>query len=171
MNLAINARDAMPGGGRLTLATRDVPAGSSELPPELADKAFVALDVTDTGSGIPADVLPRIFEPFFTTKPLGLGTGLGLSTVDGIVKQSGGHVSVRTREGAGTTVTALLPVADTSGREAVAHPPELDVEARAGRIGTILICDDDDAVRKLIGAVLAIGSLSHRAGRVTPNRP
>jgi signal transduction histidine kinase len=129
LNLAINARDAMPGGGRLTLATRDVQAASSDLPAELATAAFVALDVSDTGAGIAADVLPHIFEPFFTTKPLGFGTGLGLSTVDGIARQSGGCVRVNTREGVGTTVTALFPVSDAAiGKVPVAL--ELDIEAR-----------------------------------------
>jgi CheY-like chemotaxis protein len=155
--LAINARDAMSSGGRLTLATRDVEPGSPDVPPELAGVAFVALDVSDTGAGITADVLPHIFEPFFTTKPLGVGTGLGLSTVDGIARQSGGFVKVTSREGAGTTVSALFPVsAAIVGK--TPPPPELDVEARPGRLGTILICDDDDAVRKLLGDVLAIGS-------------
>jgi signal transduction histidine kinase len=157
LNLAINARDAMSSGGRLTLATRDVVPGSPELPPELAGAAFVALDVSDTGAGIAADVLPHIFEPFFTTKPLGAGTGLGLSTVDGIARQSGGCVNVTSREGAGTTVSALFPVSAVIAGKA-APPAELDVEARPGRLGTVLICDDDDAVRKLLGDVLAIGS-------------
>jgi len=157
LNLAINARDAMPSGGRLTLATRDVPPGAPELPAELARTHCVALDVSDTGAGIAAHVLPHIFEPFFTTKPLGLGTGLGLSTVEGIVRQSGGYVSVATREGAGTTVTAAFPVSDAALDLAPA-PIELDLEARSGRLGTVLICDDDDAVRKLLADVLAIGS-------------
>jgi len=157
LNLAINARDAMPSGGRLTLATRDVPPGSPELAAELAETRYVALDVSDTGAGIAAHVLPHIFEPFFTTKPLGVGTGLGLSTVEGIVRQSGGYVNVSTREGAGTTVTAAFPVSGAALDKAPA-PLELDIEARPGRLGTVLVCDDDDAVRKLLGDVLAIGS-------------
>ncbi len=157
LNLAINARDAMPGGGRLTLATRDVAPGPPELPAELSGRSYVALDVSDTGAGIPADVLPHIFEPFFTTKPAGAGTGLGLSTVEGIVRQSGGCVPADTRQGAGTTVSALFPVSSRTA-EASPAPPGLDIEARPGRLGTVLICDDDDAVRRLLGDVLAIGS-------------
>jgi two-component system cell cycle sensor histidine kinase/response regulator CckA len=156
LNLAINARDAMPNGGRLTLATRDVLPGAPELSAELSQSRFVALDVSDTGAGIAPEVLPHIFEPFFTTKPLGAGTGLGLSTVDGIVRQSGGCVLVSTRPGAGTTVSVLLPVSGGVA-EASAAPLTLDIEARPGRVGTVLICDDDDAVRKLLGDVLAIG--------------
>jgi PAS domain S-box-containing protein len=157
LNLAINARDAMPGGGRLKLATRDLAPGSPELPADLARDAFVALDVSDTGAGIADDVLPHIFEPFFTTKPAGVGTGLGLSTVDGIARQSGGCVNVETRAGAGTTVTVIFPISAASLGK-TPPPPELDIEARPGRLGTVLICDDDDAVRKLLGDVLAIGS-------------
>jgi PAS domain S-box-containing protein len=158
LNLVINARDAMPAGGKLTLRTRDVEAGSAELPAALAEKDFVALEVSDSGSGIAHEVLPHIFEPFFTTKPAGAGTGLGLSTVEGIVRQSGGHVGVTTAAGIGTTVSAFLPISEASVKEVVVSPLELDVEARPGRLATILICDDDAAVRKLIGAVLAIGA-------------
>lgn len=158
LNLAINARDAMPAGGRLTLATRDVAAGAAELPRELADNDFVAVDVRDTGTGIPVDVLPHVFEPFFTTKPVGQGTGLGLSTVEGIVRQSGGHVSVATSEGGGSTFTVYLPVSDTSVREAVQVAPSIEVEKRRSRHGTILICDDDNDVRTLLADVMAVGS-------------
>jgi PAS domain S-box-containing protein len=162
LNLVINARDAMPNGGRLTLASRDVSVGSSDVPEELRGGAFVALDVTDTGTGIPADVLPHIFEPFYTTKAVGQGTGLGLSTVEGIVRQSGGHVSVRTREGAGTTISVYLPATALAAEVAVAPPP---LVATSGRMGTILVCDDDEAVRKLLCDALAVGSYRVLAAR------
>jgi signal transduction histidine kinase len=164
LNLVINARDAMPDGGRLTLASRDVAPGSSELPDELSQGSFVALDVTDTGTGIPAEVLPHIFEPFYTTKAVGQGTGLGLSTVEGIVRQSGGHVRVRTREGQGTTISVYLPASSLAPEVAVAAPP-LVAGSATGRQGTILVCDDDDAVRRLIGDVLAVGSFRVLAAR------
>jgi PAS domain S-box-containing protein len=167
LNLVINARDAMPDGGRLTLASRDVPAGSSELPEELSGGAFVALDVTDTGTGIPAEVLPHVFEPFYTTKAVGQGTGLGLSTVEGIVRQSGGHVGVKTREGSGTTFSVYLPVA-LPGAEVAAPPTAPLLMTSSGRQGTILVCDDDDDVRRLIGEVLAIGSFRVLAARSVP---
>lgn len=156
LNLAINARDAMPSGGCLTLATRDVPPGSPDVPAELAATRFVALDVIDTGAGIAPDVFPHIFEPFFTTKPLGAGTGLGLPMVEGIVRQSGGCVLVRTRQGEGTTVSALLP-ASSAVAQPEAAPAPLELDARPGRLGTILVCDDDAAVRQLLGDVLAVG--------------
>jgi signal transduction histidine kinase len=113
LNLAINARDAMPCGGTVTMRTDDVEVGAGTTCEALGlvPGSYVRLTVTDTGSGIAPDVMPHIFEPFFTTKPRGRGTGLGLATVYGIVKQSGGSVGVRSSVGAGTSFDVYLPVA------------------------------------------------------------
>ena len=152
LNLALNARDAMPSGGSLRLETRDTTIGPGE-DPELTPGHYVTLGVTDTGSGIPADVLRHVFEPFFTTKPTGQGTGLGLSTVEGIVRQSGGGVRVETRVGSGTTFTIHLPYASAPSPA----PPSLDdAPPRSGRFETVLVCDDDEAVRGLLVAVLGL---------------
>jgi PAS domain S-box-containing protein len=152
LNLAINARDAMPQGGRLTLETDDVKLGPGEhdsLPPG----DYVSLSVSDTGVGIPADVVPHIFEPFFTTKDVGQGTGLGLSMVQGIVHQSGGAVRVASRAGEGACFTVHLPRATgiPAPRYAsvAAAPRDIDFE-------TVLVCDDDEGVRRLLAEVLGL---------------
>ena len=100
INLAVNARDAMPDGGALTMSTRNVSLGSRD---------FVEIEVADTGCGIDPEHLTRVFEPFFTTKPVGKGTGLGLSQVYGFAKQSGGDVSIASEPGRGTKVALRLP--------------------------------------------------------------
>jgi PAS domain S-box-containing protein len=152
LNLAINARDAMPRGGRLTLATRDRVVGADEAP-ALAPGDYVALAVTDTGTGIADELIPHIFEPFFTTKEVGRGTGLGLSMVDGIVQQSGGAVTVRSRLGEGTTFTVFLP----HGSEPLApHYAAVDAAPRDIFIRTVLVCDDDEDVRRLLVDVLRL---------------
>jgi signal transduction histidine kinase len=118
LNLAVNARDAMPDGGKITIATANLRSddqGSVE-PPELPPGQYVMIAVTDIGVGMSKQVLDRAFDPFFTTKELGQGTGLGLSQVYGFVKQSGGHVKVYSEEGQGTTVRLYLPRLPT-GRE------------------------------------------------------
>jgi PAS domain S-box-containing protein len=152
LNLAINARDAMPAGGRLTLETRDlVLGGTPDATPPPGD--YVALVVSDTGTGIPEEVLPRIFEPFFTTKEVGRGTGLGLATVEGIVRQSGGVVRVESRQDEGSTFTVYLPRA----RVAPAVSPSLRAaHVQPLRFETVLVCDDDDAVRSLVVEVLRL---------------
>jgi signal transduction histidine kinase len=122
LNLAVNARDAMPGGGRLTIATRPVGDGEAALHPDLAPGTYAVIEVRDTGCGMTREVAERVFEPFFTTKPLGQGTGLGLSQVYGFVKQSGGHVAVESRVGLGTTVRLFLPAAQAP--EAGAEPAD-----------------------------------------------
>jgi signal transduction histidine kinase len=114
MNLAINARDAMPDGGQLTITTSNVMLDNKAASAlELSPGAYIHLTVSDTGSGIPKDVLPKIFDPFFTTKEIGKGSGLGLSMVYGIVKQHGGTISVESAPGAGATFSIYLPANDT----------------------------------------------------------
>lgn len=103
LNLAVNARDAIPGGGRLTISTANVPREERSKPTDLAPGDYVRVSVRDTGSGMIEEVLKKAFEPFFATKPVGSGTGLGLSQVYGIAKQSGGAVSINTTLGQGTT--------------------------------------------------------------------
>jgi PAS domain S-box-containing protein len=157
LNLALNARDAMPGGGRLVLETRDVTLDPGAIP-DLPPGEYVGLIVTDTGSGILEDVLPHIFEPFFTTKEMGHGTGLGLSMVEGTVRQSGGHISVKTTPGKGTSFTILLPRARGS-----APPPRAlsdSAPPKATRFETVLVCDDDADVRQLLTRVLGLRAYS-----------
>ncbi len=155
VNLAVNARDAMlshnpRGGGTLTIQTKAVTAaevramGSDILP--VAD--YTALVVTDTGGGIPPDVLPKIWEPFFTTKEVGKGTGLGLSTVYGIVKQSGGWIFAESRPGQGATFTMYLPVhAAGTATRAPATPKPAAKPVEVWGTGTILLVEDEDMVR------------------------
>ena len=153
VNLAVNARDAMlskdpHGGGTLTITTRAVSAGEvRRLGSDILPAAdYTALEVTDTGTGIPADVLPKIFEPFFTTKEVGKGTGLGLSTVYGIVKQSGGYIFADSKAGRGATFTIYLPVhADTGAVKTKA--PVRAKPAELWGTGTILLVEDEDMVR------------------------
>jgi two-component system cell cycle sensor histidine kinase/response regulator CckA len=153
INLAINARDAMPRGGRLILETKDVAVLGPE-PSGLSPGDYVALGVRDSGVGIPEAILPRIFEPFFTTKEVGQGTGLGLATVQGIVHQSGGSVRVESREGHGSTFTICLPRAREE--TAKAKPPPKSPLARGAAFETVLVCEDDDGVRQLIANVLSL---------------
>jgi PAS domain S-box-containing protein len=138
INLAINARDAMPDGG--TLAIETGVAGE-----------HVRLAVSDTGTGIAAEVLEHIFEPFYTTKDVGLGTGLGLATVHGIVTQSGGRVEVASDLGLGSTFTVLLPAASSEHTD---EPVEQRAQPRLGGTETLLLCEDEDAVRQLVELVL-----------------
>ena len=144
LNLAINARDAMPEGGVLRIETRSVSESAAAAP-------MVSLTVRDTGMGIPADVLTNVFEPFFTTKPIGQGTGLGLSMVYGFVNQSGGMVRIDSEVAKGTVVTILLP--QGAPGDVVEETPSLasDVQG-AGR--TVLVVEDDPQVRMLILEVL-----------------
>jgi two-component system cell cycle sensor histidine kinase/response regulator CckA len=155
INLVINARDAMPRGGGLTIETRDV----TQAQPDGAAGAYVALVVRDSGEGITADVLPRIFEPFFTTKEVGRGTGLGLATVEGIVHQSGGSLQVESEPGQGTAFTVLLPRTAQSPaphKAAVASGPAPVAARPGGSFETVLVCDDNADVRELIASVLRL---------------
>jgi PAS domain S-box-containing protein len=165
LNLALNARDAMPNGGRLLAETRDVHLAPGESQ-QAAPGDYVALIVEDTGTGISSDVLPHVFEPFFTTKEVGAGTGLGLSTVEGIVRQSEGCVSVESEPGKGTRFTVLLP---RTGALTLQPPrPRQDTPLQAIRFETVLVCDDDAAVRQLLIDLLRIRAyevLEARDGR------
>ncbi len=150
MNLSLNARDAMPQGGLLTIATAHVSIDAAEArrQPELRAGEYVELIVTDVGDGIAPEHLPRIFEPFFTTKPVGKGTGLGLSMVYGFVRQSGGHVKVQSELGRGTTIRLLFPhsVAPTPN-PAVAAVVAPVAPATGGEI--ILLVEDEPMVREV----------------------
>ena len=154
LNLTINARDAMPAGGRITIETankwlderiareRDMPAGQ-----------YIALSVTDTGTGMPTEIIARAFDPFFTTKPVGEGTGLGLSMIYGFVRQSGGQVRIYSELGLGTTLCLYLPrhYGDADQADAVG---ELREAPRAEEGQTVLIVDDEASIRMLVTEVL-----------------
>ena len=154
LNLCINARDAMPSGGRITIETankwldaraareRDLPAGQ-----------FVSLCVTDTGVGMTPEVIARAFDPFFTTKPLGQGTGLGLSMIYGFVRQSSGQVRIYSEVGQGTTMCIYLPrhMAEAAGDEVAPTPPP---PVTGGRERTVLVVDDEPTVRMLVADIL-----------------
>jgi PAS domain S-box-containing protein len=148
LNLAVNARDAMPNGGTLTIETAhtDVKEHDTNVPFDLKPGQYVLICVSDTGVGMAKEVLERAFEPFFTTKPLGQGTGLGLSQVFGFVKQSGGNVKVYSRPGHGTTVKIYLPrMSDNAVAE---HSKRAELEVASGkRSENILIVEDSDDVR------------------------
>jgi PAS domain S-box-containing protein len=153
LNLCVNARDAMPRGGRLTVETANVELGEeyARANPDVRPGAYGLLAVSDTGPGIPADVLPHIFEPFFTTKPLGRGTGLGLATVHGIVRQFDGHLAVYTEVGVGTSFKVYLPRA---GEGVPAAPSGAPRAAPLGGTETVLLVEDEGAVRQLAAHVL-----------------
>jgi CheY-like chemotaxis protein len=144
INIAVNARDAMDGEGRLTLAVKI----HSTLPPLRrhggSPGRFVAVSLTDTGCGIPADKLPHVFEPFFTTKEVGKGTGLGLSQVYGFAKQSGGDVAVESKVGHGTSLTLFLPQVDTEPGEIETVSDSLAPEDGRGR--RVLLVEDNKDV-------------------------
>jgi len=152
LNLAINARDAMEVGGSLTVETANVTLGAPRRPEEPAPGAYVMVSVSDTGSGMTEEVFAKAFEPFFTTKEVGKGSGLGLSQVFGLAKQSGGGVGIDTEVGRGTTVRVYLPRADvTMGRVRV---PATRVVHGGGGTALVLVVDDDSAVREVTAGIL-----------------
>jgi PAS domain S-box-containing protein len=149
LNLALNARDAMPGGGKLALETGNVYLDNNyaSQQSEVAAGHYVMIAVSDTGTGIPAAILERVFDPFFTTKEVGKGTGLGLSMVFGFVKQSGGHIKIYSEEGHGTSVKMYLPRA--TGLNQTAAEAQVAADIEGGR-ETVLVVEDDALVRRYV---------------------
>ena len=161
MNLAVNARDAMPRGGLLTIETHAVELGGTprKTHPECRPGRHVMLVLTDTGEGMPADVKARIFEPFFTTKEVGRGTGLGLAVVLGVVRQSGGSIEVYSKPGRGTTFEICFPAADQPVTASLETEPATSLRGNE----TILLVEDDDSVRRF-----ALRSLQSHGYRILP---
>jgi PAS domain S-box-containing protein len=155
MNLAVNSRDAMPKGGKLIIETKNIEFNLDNIkrPPSLVPGKYILLSVTDTGYGIDDKILPHIFEPFFTTKKKGMGTGLGLSTVYGIVKQSNGHIEVESQVGKGTTIKIYFPKVEEKIKKTTTHKISLS-KFFSGK-GTILIVEDEGSVRELIVNILS----------------
>ena len=154
LNLVVNARDAMPNGGRVAIETRNIELDAEDCArnPEAIPGRYVKIIVSDDGMGISADVLARVFEPFFTTKDVGKGTGLGLAMVYGFVKQSGGHVTMDSAVGRGTTVALYLPRAPAGAAvETVVENRDSDAQ---GGTGTILVVEDNDDLREFVTTVL-----------------
>jgi signal transduction histidine kinase/CheY-like chemotaxis protein len=163
INLAINARDAMPGGGKLTFRSANVVIEESyvRMNDGVSAGSYVVIAVSDTGSGIPAALHDKVFEPFFTTKEIGKGTGLGLSMVYGFVKQSGGHIKIYSEEGVGTTVRLYLPRANKSVDQVKQAEP---LRLPQGSSETVLVVEDDALVRSYVVAQLhSLGYLTLEA--------
>src|SRR6202041_3953915 len=159
LNLALNARDAMPTGGKLALETNNVYLDESyaAMNSEVVPGNYVMIAVSDTGSGIAAADMEKVFDPFFTTKEVGKGTGLGLSMVFGFVKQSNGHIKIYSEEGHGTTVKIYLPRAT-----GLSDTPVESLASRSISVGneTILVVEDDALVRRYV--VTQIESLGYK---------
>jgi two-component system, cell cycle sensor histidine kinase and response regulator CckA len=153
MNLVVNARDAMGRGGRLTIDTANVMLDGNYTDRHIGVNpgAYAMLAISDTGSGMTAEVKGRLFEPFFTTKEAGKGTGLGLSIVYGIVKQNGGEIMVYSEPGKGTTFKIYLPLVETPVEMKVAEENALEMRGSE----TILVCEDESGIRKLVVAMLS----------------
>jgi CheY-like chemotaxis protein len=156
MNLALNARDAMPNGGKLTIHTTEVTvdAEAAQFGRGLQPGRYVRLSVTDTGTGMSPEVVAKAFDPFFTTKEKGQGTGLGLATVYGIVSEAGGSITIYSEAGLGTTMRVYWPVLLQSDGDLQAP------EAPRGNGQTLLVLDDDDAVRASAARILSAGGYS-----------
>ena len=165
LNLCINARDAMPNGGRITIETTSATVNDGDARARDMDPGqYIVIGVTDTGNGIPPDIVAHVFEPFFTTKPTGQGTGLGLSMIYGFAKQSGGQVLIDSQVGVGTTVRIYLP--QHSGKaDAEVRQDRMAEAPQAGYDETILIVDDEPTVRTVIAEVL--GELGYAAIEVS----
>ena len=153
LNLCVNARDAMPNGGTLTIEVdqRHVDESYAGFIREARPGDYVLVAISDTGTGIEPELLPKIFDPFFTTKPMGVGTGLGLTTVAGIVHNHGGFVQVESHVGRGTTFRIYLPYASTGGAEA---PEDAEVQTYDGHGRGVLVIDDEEPVRTLLKQLL-----------------
>jgi signal transduction histidine kinase len=165
LNLVVNARDAMPKGGTLTIGAHNLVGIPPGAPPALGWGRYVCLTVSDSGTGIPPDVVARIFDPFFTTKPRESGTGLGLATVHGIVKQVFGHIDVQTEPGRGTTFRIYLASAEEREAE-----QEID-EAPTSRMVTgirVLVVEDEEAVRRLVVRILERAGCNVRSAASGP---
>jgi PAS domain S-box-containing protein len=154
MNLAANARDAMPGGGRLIICTANAAPDQAPATNQDERRESVLLSVTDTGVGIPKEIRQHLFEPFFTTKERGRGTGLGLSMVFGIVQQSQGRIEVQSEPGRGTTFSIYLPPIEEGTAALEPVPEPLPAAEKIRESGTVLLVEDQEEVRKLIKAVL-----------------
>ena len=165
LNIAINARDAMPDGGKLTIGTRIVELDEDYAAqhPGVVAGGYVAIEIADNGTGIPADVLERIYEPFFTTKPVGQGTGLGLSMVYGFIKQSGGHINAYSEVGRGTVFRLFLPLAEIAGAEARATESNQPRTAKPAGHEVILVVEDNPDIRATV--VVQLRDLGYRCAK------
>jgi CheY-like chemotaxis protein len=167
LNLALNARDAMPRGGKLTLETANIHLDQdyAKMNSEVVPGDYVMIAVSDTGTGIPASLMEKVFDPFFTTKEVGKGTGLGLSMVFGFVKQSGGHIKIYSEEGHGTTVKIYLPRSSGQGQTALDLSSSAEVK---GGSETVLVVEDDMLVRNYVMTqVASLGYATLEAANAT----
>ncbi len=169
VNLAVNARDAMPGGGKLTIDTANITVDETyaEGRPGLKPGRYTRLRVSDTGTGMPPEVLARVFEPFFTTKPAGKGTGLGLATFYGIITGAGGYPQIYSEPGFGTTITGLLPATSEKAARSEAPP----AETPRGRGETILLVEDETSLKDLASRILTENGYHVRAASTAAEAP
>lgn len=173
VNLALNARDAMPGGGEITISARERWVTADPTRPEQRPGHYIAFTVADTGRGMTPDVVARAFEPFFTTKAMGRGSGMGLSMVYGFVKQSGGHLRLSSKPGKGTQVELFLPIAAV--QPTTAAIPESTADARGSEL--VLVVEDESDVRNIAAAflrslgyrVIAVGNAADALARLAEN--
>ena len=153
LNLTINARDAMPDGGKLTITTANARVGEVHAEaPALAPGDYIRIEVADTGTGMSAEVVARAFDPFFTTKPIGQGTGLGLSMIYGFARQSNGHVLIESKPGRGTAIKLYLP--RHKGHAAAEHAASIEADEHAATGETVLVVEDEPVVRGVIVEML-----------------